>query len=94
MFRRVPCAKARQWAQRWLDVDKAHTGWNTDALWGHYVDECFPKGCDDCPMNMHDFERWLRYALGEAIAIRPGPGFGLTVDGLALRDSPNLASDE
>jgi hypothetical protein len=45
-------------------------------------------------MNMHDFERWLRYALGEAIAIRPGPGFGLTVDGLALRDSPNLASDE
>ena len=45
-------------------------------------------------MSMLDFTLWLKDALGGAIAIRSGSGFGPTVDGLALRDSPNLADEE
>lgn len=94
-MRIAPDEAAEQWAEQWLNVDKGETGWSIDTLWGHYVDTCFPQGRDDgVPMPQRDFTRWLELCLGSAIRLHTGRGFGLSVDGVGLRETPILASED
>lgn len=79
-----------QWAAQWLNVNKSETGWSIDTLWGHYVDSLDRSLT---PESKWTFTRWLELSYG----LKPYSSqraFSPLVDGVGLRETPILASED